>query len=618
MSRVYQFLKSWFALIGFLFTLIFFVLIVKIYQNINVQKEIAVPELPSEPLLLELKLSGTIDEGVESKSRWIAAIDRLFNGREQINLIEIRNKIQLAAEDSQVKGLFLKLDALHGSLDSYSQIRKYLSEFKAKAENKKIYAWLAAGDTREYYLASVADVLYLPESGQLALPGPVMQRVYFGDALRKIGVDVQVLKEGAYKSAFEPFVNNQPSKASKEVMRSLIDSIFQSYQKDLLTHRNTSKEIGLKDIFAKSFYNADEALNLGLIDQMAYYEDAQKIVTDLLKSEGIEKLEIFDFYDYSSSKSKEQLSQFLKQENDTADGLAIIDAIGEIVMFGGDDREVITPRALIEKLDWAREEEKVKAVVLRISSPGGSALASDLIWRQVNLLAEAKPLVVSMGAVAASGGYYIASPAKKIFAGDFTLTGSIGVISMVPKFGPFEAKYGISFYTDSGSDYNNLFDPGKRLNPKDRRMLLDMSENTYNMFLTKVSQGRNIPVPDVKKIAEGRVWTGMQAKEIGLVDEIGGVFDAIQAAKNLAGFDTEKKYPLYFWHPKSLSLMACLRNISQCIEMSDMSLQAEIKDYLWKSYVGSDLKSFDATKYLKQIKQGRKDPQQMIWLGMGL
>jgi protease-4 len=340
----------------------------------------------------------------------------------------------------------------------------------------------------------------------------------------------------------------------------------------------------------------------GLIDGLAYGDEAQQLIE---KDHGA-KFELYEFADYQQLDRSSMHSLFSRAK----DGVALIEAQGEIQAEIGSNEGSIMPELMHKKLSWALEDEHVKSVVLHINSPGGSVLASDLIWHEVALLAEKKPLVVSMGALAASGGYYIAAPAQKIFALPTTLTGSIGVVGLVPNFHKFEDKYGLTFPVFAVSAHKNLLGMSERPSDEDKQVLAERSAYSYQRFTEIVAKGRKLPLTQVHALAQGRVWTGRQAKERGLVDELGDLYDAVAAAKKLAGFDPESLVPILQWPGTFPSLPSCLFNPRSCFPR-DLGITRTLQ------VQASPLASVDQllARLSSWLFHCKEEPLQAIWPG---
>ena len=455
---------------------------------------------------------------------------------------------------------------------------------------------MAYGTTKEYFIATVADKVIMPPSSNLTLFGPVVSLVYFGSALKKLGVSVDIIKQGNFKSAGESFIQNDLSPETKLMYESLEKDLRQSLVEEISSSSIRLEEKGVTKLFADSLYNGSTALKTHAIDKVAYKKEALQNLEKKLKAK------TYSAEDYASLNFNPSQKEGLKRSN----GIALIEARGAIQLEapGGQDNVIVASK-LIEELEWARKEEKVKAVVLRISSPGGSAIASDLIWQEVKRLVAIKPVVVSMGATAASGAYYLSTPAK-IFASPYTITGSIGVIQMLFNLKGVEERFGLSFPIITGSERKNLIGMGTPPSATDRYLLQEESKYVYDTFLARVSKGRKIPKEQVKKIAGGRVWTGKQAKALGLVDEIGGLTEALAEAKKLAGFPKEIKVPVHLWEPPITNLKECLQDIKRCFNPNRSSLKlSPLMKLNVKQLTGEDIH--------KQLEAKFGRGPQMLW-----
>ena len=548
LARVLRWARNYFILVGVLVTFSLFLGLMMTPASEKTMDDDA-------KVYLNLKLQGTL---LETSSDW-RLLDEVFAQLLEKPagpyLLDLKKGLEHAATDSRVQGVFLEIQNLNGSLAAFTELRSYIEAFKQAG--KPVYAWMYAADNKTYYLASVADQLFLAPVGEVSIPGPSFELVYFGEALQKLGVEIEVVRAGKFKSAFEPFVLNEPSQASREMYVSMEKSLRSHLSDKIGEGRQLEQNTKVTTWFRNGLFSARSALERKLVDGLTYTEQAKEQVFKP------KELESYNFNDYTKRDLPKPNSSFKEK-----DGIALIEAYGEIHLSQQGSEQVITPKSLGTKLSWAMKQDQVKGVVLRISSPGGSATASDIIWEQVRQLGEKKPVVVSMGGVAASGGYYIAAPAQKIFADPTTITGSIGVIGMVPNFRNFQEKYGVSFHMVSNSDRRSLLNPGEKASAKDREVLGQSIDEVYEVFINKVAQGRKLAVEEVNKIAQGRVWTGLQAKNIGLVDELGGLWEAIQEAKKLAKLDPAKQYPILKWQPDMSNLSECLLNYRSCFPLS--------------------------------------------------
>ncbi len=440
-----------------------------------------------------------------------------------VGLNEITACIAHAKTDKNIKGIFLDLNFIGAGFAKIEEIREAIIDFKKSG--KFVYAYGEYFYETTYYLASVADKVYLNPEGEILFNGLSTNVTFFKHALEKLGVDVQVIRHGKFKGAVEPFILDKLSPENRKQIDDYLHSIMDNLAKNIGQSRKLSPE-RVNEIATKWLVrNNEDAVKFGLIDKLSYKDEVLEDIKNKLGLKGKKTKDI-------SFMTLDKYKKSFKNRRGTGENkVAIVYANGEIVNGKGDKDQVGSDRfaALIRKL---REDDKIKAVVLRINSPGGSALASDVIWRELALLKAKKPLIVSMAEVAASGGYYIAAPADTIVAHPYTLTGSIGVFGLMPNMQKLlNDKLGVNYdYVKTGefSDFGRL---DRALTPAEYALIQGMVERIYDKFLTRVSDGRSIPKNLVDSIGQGRVWTGEQAKKINLVDVLGGMDKAIEIAK---------------------------------------------------------------------------------------
>jgi len=416
-------------------------------------------------------------------------------------------------------------------------IRKALEDFKSTG--KFIYAYGDFYMQKDYYLATVADSIYLNPLGGLDFKGLAAEVLFFKDIQDKTGIKMEVVRHGKYKSAVEPFLDDEMSPENREQIAALLESVWESMVTEISEGRDLSAETlnSIADTLGARL--PEYAHASGLVDGVIYedeYENRLKLAT---ATDFEDKQPVISVQDYMKRSSKRKIYS-------GKDKVAIIYAQGEI-MYGEGGPNIIGQGLITKALRKARENSQVKAVVLRVNSPGGSAITSDIIWREVELTKEKLPVVVSMGNVAASGGYYIAVGADKIFAEPTTITGSIGVFGTIPNISEFAEKIGINAEqvgTNTNSVDYSLFEP---MSPQFRGYVKEGIEEVYSTFLQRVSDGRNISMARADSLAQGRVWSGVEAQELGLVDELGGLDDAIIAAAELAEIEEFgiRKYPRF-------------------------------------------------------------------------
>ena len=496
-----------------------------------------------EPTVLVMKLNGPIMERGAGGS----AIDIGGLGSDAgLGLLEILRGLEEAAEDDDVEGLYLNLTSVAASPSTMEDLRAGLETFKSSG--KWIMAWSEMTTMGAMYLGSVADEVFLHPNGFADFSGMRLQTTYFTGMLDKLGVEMTVLRgpDNQFKSAVEPFTRASMSDANREQMNALLDGIWSEVRSGIASGRNLSED-KVDEIAAKlSLRVAEDGVNVGLFDGLMYEDE----VKDWVREQVGEEPEYLTFSDYLMPTMEEaaldlSFMSFMnepegeKEEEEPLGGrLAVIYAVGAIESGEGDD-QTIGSETLSKALRQARLAPDVEAVVLRVNSPGGSALASDVIWRETQLLQEAgKTLVVSMGDLAASGGYYISAGADRIYANSTTITGSIGVFGMLPHAGELlKDKMGLAF-----DDVRTHPHAGIGLDePLDGLQMEAMNASItdiYNDFVSIVAEGRGKSFDEVNEMARGRVWTGADAKERGLVDVIGNLDDAIAGAVELAGLDS--------------------------------------------------------------------------------
>ena len=496
-----------------------------------------------EPTVLVMKLNGPIMERGPGGS----AIDIGGLGSDAgLGLLEILKGLEEAAEDDDVEGLYLNLTSVAASPSTMEDLRAGLETFKSSG--KWIMAWSEMTTMGAMYLGSVADEVFLHPNGFADFSGMRLQTTYFTGMLDKLGVEMTVLRgpDNQFKSAVEPFTRTSMSDANREQMNALLDGIWSEVRSGIASGRNLSEDKVDEIAATLSLRVAEDGVNVGLFDGLMYEDQ----VKDWVREQVGEEPEYLTFSDYLMPTMEEaaldlSFMSFMnepegeKEEEEPLGGrLAVIYAVGAIESGEGDD-QTIGSETLSKALRQARLAPDVEAVVLRVNSPGGSALASDVIWRETQLLQEAgKTLVVSMGDLAASGGYYISAGADRIYANATTITGSIGVFGMLPHAGELlKDKMGLAF-DDVRTHPHAGIGVDEPLDALQMEAMNASITDIYNDFVSIVAEGRGKSFDEVNEMARGRVWTGSDAKERGLVDVIGNLDDAIAGAVELAGLDS--------------------------------------------------------------------------------
>mgnify|MGYP003683422009 CR=1 FL=1 len=606
LKRALSLITGFFAVIGFstvMMTLLLILFLTQLKGDMGPSTSFTKPNL--EDSIVSIDLDGMIQgRSMDPRDQLFAEI---FGGPREYQLSDLRKTLARAAEDIRVRGVYINLRNARASFSTMQELRRSLTEFR-KSE-KPLFINLYSGDTLSYFLASAGTKVNISPLGGLMIPGPAFQLTYFGPALKKLGVKMEVFRAGKYKSAMEPFVNSEPSDASLEMYgameASLRDSLVSAISK---SRSKPSNEVA--NWFKVSSYTSAAALKIGAVDVVDYeaaFKDQLKAVT---KADNMVKWR--SYLAHSADLDKPRIAG-------GDDKIAYVEAFGEIRMNAArGDEKVIAPKPLVKELNWVAKQDDVKAVVFRVDSPGGSALASDIIWEEVRKLAAVKPVVVSMGAVAASGGYYIAAPATKIFAEAQTITGSIGVIgaSLVGK--DVDDKYGVHFHVVTQSDRKRYLNFSESASSEDKKIINESIDDVYQTFLSKVAVGRAKTKEQVHKIAQGRVYTGREALDLGLVDHIGGRREAFRMAKTLGKLNPEKLYPVKQYSPEPQSLMDCIGdrdNMMNCLQ----ELEGGIR-----SHLGSQDIARQISKPITRLKQMIEDdqtlmywPGQVEWMGHG-
>ena len=443
---------------------------------------------------------------------------------------EIVAAINSAATDKKISAIFIEPSMMFDvGFASLEEIRNALVSFKESG--KPIIAYSEVFSQKSYYLASVADKIYLNPQGAFDFRGLASQLYFLKGTLSKLEIQAQIIRHGKYKSAVEPFTVDKMSEANREQYSALLNSIWDHYLDVISVTRNIS--VDSLNLIADSVLvrNPADAQRFGFVDALVYKDSILEMLKVAVASErSAENLESVTLYQYAKSTG-------LKPASSSKNKIAVIYAVGEINSGEGSD-DAIGSERISRTIRIARTDENVKAIVLRINSPGGSALASEVIWREVKLAADVKPVVVSMGDLAASGGYYIACAATKIVAQPNTLTGSIGVFGVIMNMGDFfKNKLGVTFDVVKTNEYADMMTTTRALTPFELSVIQQSVEEIYNVFVQRVAEGRNMTIAQVDSIAQGRVWSGIDARGISLVDEIGGLNDAIRIASELAGIE---------------------------------------------------------------------------------
>ena len=485
-----------------------------------------------------LDLNGTLVERTQEDP--LGILSQLFNDDSNTyGLDDILSSIKKAKKNEDIKGIYLQANSLGTSYASLQEIRNALLDFKESG--KFVIAYADSYTQGLYYLSSAADKVLLNPKGMIEWRGIASTPLFYKDLLQKIGVEMQIFKVGTYKSAVEPFIATEMSPANREQVTTFISSIWSQVTEGVSASRNIPVD-SLKAYADRMlmFYPAEESVRCGLADTLVYRNDVRdylKRLVDIDEDDNLSLLGLGDMINVRKNVPKDKSGNII----------AVYYASGEITDYPGSatSEEGIVGSKVIRDLRKLKDNDDVKAVVLRVNSPGGSAFASEQIWYAVKELKTKKPVIVSMGDYAASGGYYISCGADTIVAEPTTLTGSIGIFGMVPNVKELTDKIGLSYdvvKTNKYADFGNIMRP---FSEGEKALLQMMVAEGYDTFITRCAEGRHTTKEAIEKIAEGRVWTGEAAKELGLVDELGGIDKAldIAIAKARVGGYTIVSYP---------------------------------------------------------------------------
>ena len=500
---------------------------------------------------------------------------------QQVGLDDITESIKKAATDDRIKAIYLNLSYVNGGMASVEEIRNSLKEFKENCD-KPIYAYGSNYDQKAYYLASVANKIIIHPLGTVDFRGLGGQMTFYKNALEKLGVEVQVVRHGKFKAAVEPFIREDMSEKNREQTLTYLNSLWGHMLEGISQERNIPVE--------KLNKYADEVLTLkkgedlvdyGLIDAAEYKDQVLDELREITGISGNRGIPIIGATDYANASVKSAMKGFSRNK------IAVIYASGDIgIAMGG---EGISGDALSREIRRVRQDSTYKAIVLRINSPGGSAFESDVIWREVKLAAEAKTVVASFGDVAASGGYYIACAADKIVASPNTITGSIGIFGIFPNAGELlNDKLGITFDEVETNDHSNLLPMTRPMTDFERTLLQQYIEEGYQTFISHVAEGRGMETAQVDSIGQGRVWSGENALENGLIDMYGGLKEAIDLAAEISGVEDYRTVSLPY--------------LPDPFEELFQTAPDRIRTWWLKSELGENYKQYEQLKKITQMK----------------
>jgi protease-4 len=524
-----NFFKTFLAsCLGTLVTLIVLVvLMIGIIVGISGEEEIIV----RDNSVLQLNLDTEITE-----QQMDDPFEDLFEDKTpNIGLLQLKQTISKAKTDPKIKGIFLNVTYPMAGFASIEEIRQSLIDFRK--DGKWVVAYADAMSEGAYYLASAADKIYLNPEGEVEFNGLAIELTFFKKMLDKLEIKPEVFRVGEFKSAVEPFLLDKMSPANRLQLTEMVNSIYGHVLTRISESRGVPKE-KLSEISAKMLASSAKlSVEHGLVDSLLYYDQVLNELRGRLALAETAKVSLVKYHKYYKSLDNTYSSD--------ANEIAVIVADGTILP-GSADKGVVGSDTFAEEIRRARENKKVKAIVIRINSPGGSFQASDIMWREVRLAGEKKPIIASMSDVAASGGYYLAMGCDTIVAQPHTITGSIGIFSVLfDASGLLNNKIGITTEEIKTGEYGQMITISRPLTDAEKKIWQTRTEDIYETFTGKAAEGRHLSKEEIKKVASGRVWTGEQAKDRGLVDVLGGYDDAIRIAAEKGGVADNYRVKFY-------------------------------------------------------------------------
>ncbi len=482
--------------------------------------------------ILSLNFSGPISDRTSGNPFEESNFNFMSFENKGMGLNELLETIDKAKRDDKIKGIYVQPGNIQAGMATIEEIRDALADFKTSG--KFILSYSDYYPQRAYYLASVADKIYLNPQGALEHVGLRSELMFFKKALDKYGIEPEIIRgsNNKFKSAVEPFMYEKMSDANREQMETYMGSLWNKMLREISSSRNISIDELNRLANELSIGNANDAVNYGLVDATKYLDEVHTELSVLIGEEADEEPELVSYSEYKNAPDLNREIKGLAKNK-----VAVIYASGEITMGKGSST-VIGSEGISEAIREARKDSAIKAIVLRVNSPGGSALASDVILREMALAREVKPVVVSMGDVAASGGYYIACMADTIVASENTLTGSIGVFGLffnVEKL--MNERIGLTFDRVKTNEYSDIMSGTRKITDFERQYIQKSVDDIYDTFIGYVAEGRNMTKEEVDAMGQGRVWSGENAKANGLIDVYGGLNDAIKIAADMAQLD---------------------------------------------------------------------------------
>ncbi|HPJ62658.1 signal peptide peptidase SppA [Lentimicrobium sp.] len=522
MKQFFKFMLA--SMAGFFLTMIvlffFFAILVASLMTFTKKDEVVI----KPKTVLHLTLNEAIPER-SMASPFSFSETKLFNTSDVPGLLETTDLLKRASEDENISGILLDLSNIESGMATMEEIRNALLKFKESG--KFVIAYGEVYSQKAYYMATTADIICLNPEGALDFRGMAGELVFIKGLLSKLDINPQIIRHGKYKSAIEPLISDRMSEANKEQTLAYMNSLWMHISDGISKTRNIDP--AELQIIADSLkiQTPEDALNYHFVDQVIYKDQLIELLKEKLEIGENDKIEMMKLERYKDAPAK----TFKKRAKEK---IAVIYAVGSIGDGEGNDESIGSER-ISKAIRKARTDSTVKAIVFRVNSPGGSALASDVILREIKLARDEKPVVVSMGDYAASGGYYIACAADTILANPTTLTGSIGVFGVIPDFSKFFSnKLGVTFDVVKTNDHADYISVTRPLTPYEEKVITNDVERIYKVFVNHVSEGRSMPEALVDSLGQGRVWSGTDGVKTGLVDLTGGLQDAIDIAATMA------------------------------------------------------------------------------------
>ncbi|CAH1428253.1 unnamed protein product [Lactuca virosa] len=503
--------------------------------------------------VLNIKLRGKITDQVKG---------RFSSG---LSLPQICENLIKAAYDPRISGVYLHIETLKCGWAKVEEIRRHILDFRKSG--KFVVGYAPVWHEKEYYIGCACEELYAPPSAYFSLYGLTAQASFLGGVLEKVGVEPQVERIGKYKSFGDRITRKNISEENREVLTTLVDNIYGNWVNTVSQSKGKKKE-DIESFINEGVYQVEKLKEDGWITDIKYEDEVTSMLKKKLGIAEKKKLPLVAYKKYS------KIRKWSLGLTGGKDQIAVIRASGSITRVGGSFFEPssgIVAEKFIEKIRKVRESKRYKAVIIRIDSPGGDALASDLMWREISLLAESKPVIASMVDVAASGGYYMAMAAQTIISENLTLTGSIGVVSAKFNFGKLYERIGFNKETISKGQFADLYASHRSFRPDEEKLFAESAQNMYKRFRDKAASSRSMSVDKMEETAQGRVWSGSDAASKGLVDAIGGFSRAVAIAKHKAKIPQHKKVNLVEVSKQSLSLPQILfRMMTSATELNQL------------------------------------------------